>query len=54
MLFVVLKETMEIKFRVDAWVSDCIDQAARFVAENNLTFLDQEITFNGDMVIWVA
>lgn len=54
MLFIVKRETNEILFRVDAWISDCIDRAAKFIAENGLEYQEQEITMMGDMVMWVA
>lgn len=43
----------EILFRVDAWQSDCEEQANKFIRDGYWVPVKREITFNGDMVIWV-
>ncbi len=53
MLYVVEKETDKILFRVDAWDIDCERKARSYIKENGLVLLDSEITFMGDMVMWV-
>lgn len=53
MLKVVSMDSKMILFTVDAWEADCIDKACRWIAENGYEFVSNEITFMGDMVVWV-
>ena len=53
MIYVVNKETNMVLAKFEAWTEDAMDKAARYVAKAGVEYLDQEITFMGDMVIWV-
>ena len=53
MLYIVKEETNAILWRDDAWDSECFNKARDFMTCKELIFVKKEITFNGDMVIWV-
>ena len=55
MLYIAKKDEIgTILARWDAWYINCMKEAKEFIEEHNLTVLDDEITFMGDRVIWVA
>lgn len=53
MVFVVEESSKKILFRVDAWEKNSVATARKWVKDNGYTSLGDEITMNGDMVIWV-
>lgn len=53
MLYVVEQGSKKILFRVDAWDIDCEKKAIRFLNENGLHYIKDEITLNGDRIVWV-
>ena len=55
MLYVVKRDEIgTILARWDAWYIHCTEEAEQFIKDNGLEVLDDEITFMGDRVIWVA
>ena len=55
MLYVVKRDEIgTILARWDAWDIDCADKALAFIIAHDLEVLEDEITFMGDRVIWVA
>lgn len=53
MIIIVNEKTNEILFRVDAWVDNCMEQAAKYIKEHGLKVLSDNINFNGDMIVMV-
>ena len=53
MVYVVKRDTKEILNRGDAWERGVVDRMYQWIDENGFTAVDDEITFMGDMVIWV-
>lgn len=53
MLYIVKNDTKAILFRVDAWDTDCEIKAINFLRDNNLRCTKDEITMNGDRIVWV-
>lgn len=53
MVFVVSVMTKKILNRCDAWQVDSVGAMKNWANENGYVVLDTEITFMGDMVIWV-
>ena len=53
MLMIVDKETKMILARFEAWAQDCMERAEAFIRDGGYKYIDDEITFSGDMVIWV-
>lgn len=53
MLFIVDVNTKKILFRVDAWDVNCESKTKKFLADEQLYCLKDEITMNGDRVLWV-
>ena len=53
MVYIVNIQTEEILFRVDAWDGDLDIKIANFFEENTCKMVKRDITFNGDLVIWV-
>ena len=54
MVFVVSKKTNMILNRCDAWISHADERMAEWALSEGYEILSSEITFNGDMVIWVS
>ena len=52
MLFVVNKYD-SILARFDAWDPHCMEKAAAYAKENGLEIVRSEVTFSGNMVLWV-
>ena len=53
MVFVV-NEDGNVEFEVDAWLADCMEKVAQYVADHGLHVVAQDITMNGDMVVNVV
>lgn len=53
MLYIVEVSTKNILFKIDAWQSDCMTSAKKFLRDEQLYCTKEEITMNGDMVLWV-
>ena len=54
MLLIVRKdERREILAKWDAWYINATAEAEKFIEDNNLEVIEREITFMGNMVIWV-
>ena len=53
MIYVVLKMTGTIMNRCDAWEDGGMDRMMAEARDAGLAVLGNEITMNGDMVIWV-
>ena len=53
MIWVVNKETAMVYVGFEAWAANALTEADRYVREHGLVPLDREVTFNGDMIIWV-
>lgn len=53
MILVVLRETNEIKFKVDAWEQDCEEKARAYIREKGYVCTGREITLSGNMILWI-
>lgn len=53
MLYVVDVETNKILFKIDAWYLSATEEAEKFIDENHLTIVKDEITLSGNKVLWV-
>lgn len=53
MVLVVNKKTDKILNRCDAWLEGAEGKMIGWAKENGFTPISSEITFMGDMVIWV-
>ncbi len=53
MLYIVDNNTKKILFKVDAWDSDCETKAIAYLRNNKLRCTKDEITMNGDRIVWV-
>ena len=53
MLYIVKESTKAILWRDDAFDCECMNKAKDFMTCKGLLFVKKEITFSGDMVIWV-
>lgn len=58
MLMVVYRGTGNIAkgtilFKVDAWQKDCMEQARNFIHDGHWIYTENQITINGDMILWV-
>lgn len=53
MLLVILKETGEVKFKVDGWLFDCVDKAENFIIKNGYECLGHEISITGNLIIYI-
>lgn len=52
MIFLVVKETNKILGRFDAWAENSVEDAIEYAKEKGYTPFADEVTFNGDMIIW--
>ena len=53
MLYIVKEDTNEILWRCDAWDAECENKAEDWMTYNCYYVRREEITFNGDKVLWV-
>lgn len=53
MLFVVNINDNRILYRIDAWAHNAYENAIETIKTLGYKYAKEEITFNGDMVIWV-
>lgn len=53
MVLVVHMESKKILARFEAWDKDCIEDANQWATENGYEPVKEQLTFNGDLVIWV-
>ena len=53
MVFVVNEKTKMILNRCDGWVYHSDERMAEWALNEGYEIVSSEITFNGDMVIWV-
>ncbi len=53
MLYVAMKDTKKIIWRDDAFDCECMNKASDFITSKGLVAVGREVTFSGDMVIWV-
>lgn len=53
MIYVVMKETGEILFEIDAWYVNAEEKVSAWMAENGYTLVNEEITLMGNKVVWV-
>lgn len=42
-----------ILFKVDAWQQDCMEQAMAYIRKEHWVPTGEEVTLNGNMIIWV-
>lgn len=42
-----------ILYRADAWEQNGLSKAKRFIRSEGWVFIKQQITLNGDMILWV-
>lgn len=54
MIIIADVRTKKILARYDAWELDAMENVGQFVQDNDYEIADSEITFNGDMIVWVA
>lgn len=54
MIKVVLQETNEILYFIDAWMADGEKTMRRWISEHGYVLLDIEYTLMGDMIMWIA
>ena len=53
MIFIVRMDDNKILSRYEAWAQDAYETAIGDVKRNGYEYVREEITFMGDMVIWV-
>lgn len=53
MFYIVNIKTEEILFRVDAWDADLDTKVNNFFKDNTYKMVKRDVTFNGDMILWV-
>ena len=53
MLYVVRESDKKILWRDDAWDAECVNKANDFITYKGYFKVRREVTFNGDMVIYV-
>ncbi len=53
MVFVVNKADNKILNRIDAWIDGAVQEMRDWCKKKGWIIVDDEITFMGDMVIWV-
>lgn len=53
MCYVVNKETEMILNRCDAWEINSVGKIQKWAEDNGYYIINSEITFMGDMIIWV-
>ena len=53
MFYIVNIKTEEILFRVDAWDADLDIKVNNFFKDNPYKMVKRDVTFNGDMILWV-
>ncbi len=42
-----------ILYRIDAWIQDAYEQAREYIRDKHWLPTEEQITMNGDMIIWV-
>lgn len=53
MCYVVSKKTDMILNRCDAWEANSVEKMKEWAENNGYSIINAEITFMGDMIIWV-